>query len=345
MIKRLFLTVVALGIIAGVAAGIFWQKYTGYLNSPVALTEERIFTIEKGSYFNGLIGKLHAESIIEEPFYLRVLSRLEPEMTHIKAGEYQLQPGMTLRQVLDKFVAGETLSYRFTIVEGVRFSELRQALAAEDKLTQTLSELSDDQVAEKLELGAKSPEGMFLAETYQFQRGMSDLDLLKRAHAHLEAELEKAWSERADDLPLTSPYEALTLASIVEKETGVPEERARIAGVFVRRLNRGMRLQTDPTVIYGMGDRYKGNIRRSDLRKPTPYNTYVIDGLPPTPIAMVGPDAIHAAVNPAEGQELYFVARGDGSHYFSKTLSEHNKAVARFQLKRREGYRSSPGTN
>ncbi|WP_432695111.1 endolytic transglycosylase MltG [Marinobacterium sp. YM272] len=345
MIKRLFFAVIALAVVAGAAAAIFWQKYTGYLNTPVELTEERNFTIEKGIYFNNLVKELNAEAIIDQPFYLRVLSRLEPEMTGIKAGEYQLKPGMTPRQMLEKFVAGETLSYRFTIIEGMRFSELRAALAAETRLTQSISELSDQQIVQRLALDAQSPEGMFLAETYQFQRGMSDLDLLKRAHGHLEAELEKAWADRAKDLPLQSPYEGLILASIIEKETGVPDERAQIAGVFVRRLNRGMRLQTDPTVIYGMGDSYQGNIRRSDLRKPTPYNTYVIDGLPPTPISMVGPDAIHAAFNPEEGKALYFVARGDGSHYFSNTLSEHNKAVARFQLKRRENYRSSPGDN
>ncbi|SEF92937.1 endolytic transglycosylase MltG [Marinobacterium lutimaris] len=345
MLKRLFAVFVLFVVLAGIAGGVFWKDYQAYLNSPANIAEGQIYTIEKGKYFNSLVKDLNAQAIIDKPLYMRVLSRLEPELTAIKAGEYQLEPGMTPHQILEKFAAGDTLSYHFTIIEGMRFSELRQSLAAEDKLSHELTDLSDEEIAEKLELGVSSPEGMFLAETYQFQRGMSDLELLARAHDHLEKQLNQAWSERQEDLPLQSDYEALILASIIEKETGVAAERPRISGVFVRRLNRGMRLQTDPTVIYGMGERYKGRIGRADLRRPTPYNTYTIDGLPPTPIAMVGREAIHAAVKPAEGSELYFVARGDGSHYFSDTLSEHNKAVARYQLKRREDYRSSPGSN
>jgi UPF0755 protein len=183
---------------------------------------------------------------------------------------------------------------------------------------------------------------MFLADTYQFHRGMSDVDLLKRAHALLQTELDTAWRERAKELPYKSAYEALIMASIVEKETALSSERPTIAGVFVQRLQKGMKLQTDPTVIYGMGDRYKGNIRRADLRRPTPYNTYTNAGLPPTPIAMVGREAIRAALHPDQSKWLYFVAKGDGSHQFSATLEAHNRAVKQYQLKRRSDYRSSP---
>ncbi|MBV1789902.1 endolytic transglycosylase MltG [Marinobacterium sp. D7] len=342
MIKRLTSILVLLFFVLGAALLWLWNDFQRYINSPAGIGSTEVYHVEKGMYYNALINDLKEKSIVENALYMRVMARLEPGFTRIKAGEYRLDPGMTPRQILEKMVNGDTLRYQFTIIEGSRWSDLRAALAREELLTQTLGELSDAQVVEALGIEAASPEGVFLAETYQFERGMSDLDLLARAHKALNETLEAAWAERAEKLPLKTPYEALILASIVEKETAVAEERPRIAGVFTRRLDRGMRLQTDPTVIYGMGDAYKGNIRRSDLRRSTPYNTYMIDGLPPTPIAMVGPAAIQAAVNPAPGKALYFVARGDGSHQFSDTLVEHNKAVARFQLKRRDNYRSSP---
>jgi UPF0755 protein len=186
------------------------------------------------------------------------------------------------------------------------------------------------------------PEGRFFPDTYRFVRGMTDVELLKKAYDRLDEVLAKEWSQRAADVPYTEPYQALIMASLVEKETGVPQERGQIAGVFVRRMEMGMLLQTDPTVIYGLGDRYNGKLTRAHLKEPTPYNTYVISGLPPTPIAMVGREAIHAALNPVAGNSLYFVARGDGSHVFSDDLDAHNNAVREFQIKRRADYRSSP---
>ncbi|GGB92902.1 hypothetical protein GCM10011352_18720 [Marinobacterium zhoushanense] len=342
LIKRLAATLILLVATAAAALLWLWSDYQRYINSAANISDTRIVHVEKGMYYNALVAYLEENSIIDNALYMRVMARLEPALTRIKAGEYQLDPGMTPRQIVQKIVNGDTQRYHFTIIEGSRWSEVRAALAREVLLSQNLNELSDEQVVEALGIEAPSPEGMFLAETYQFERGMSALDLLSRAHQALNQTLEAAWSGRAENLPLKTPYEALILASIVEKETAVAEERSRIAGVFTRRLDRGMRLQTDPTVIYGMGDAYKGNIRRSDLRKATPYNTYVIDGLPPTPIAMVGREAIQAAVSPAPGKALYFVARGDGSHQFSDTLVEHNRAVSRFQLKRAENYRSSP---
>jgi UPF0755 protein len=234
------------------------------------------------------------------------------------------------------------VQYSLTLVEGWNFRQVRAALAKDEKLEQTLNGLSDSQVMDKLGHSGIFPEGRFFPDTYRFVRGMTDADLLKKAYDRLDEVLAKEWNQRAADVPYTEPYQALIMASLVEKETGVPQERGQIAGVFVRRMEMGMLLQTDPTVIYGLGDRYNGKLTRAHLKEPTPYNTYMIAGLPPTPIAMVGREAIHAALNPADGNSLYFVARGDGSHVFSDDLDAHNNAVREFQINRRADYRSSP---
>ncbi|MBI3774578.1 MAG: endolytic transglycosylase MltG, partial [Gammaproteobacteria bacterium] len=209
----------------------------------------------------------------------------------------------------------------------------RDAVAAQDKLTHTLTGLADAEVMVKLGYPERHPEGRFLPDTYAFPKGTTDVDFLRRAYASMHEYLQRAWPERDTNLPLASMNDALTLASIVEKETGAPHERPLIAGVFVRRLQKGMRLQTDPTVIYGLGDRYDGNIRRRDLEAETPYNTYRIKGLPPTPIALPGKDAINAALHPEGGDALYFVARGDGTHEFSSSIEQHNRAVMKYQIK------------
>jgi UPF0755 protein len=237
---------------------------------------------------------------------------------------------------------GEVVQYSLTLVEGWSFRQVRTALERQSKLELTLTGLSDAQLMARLGYPGVNPEGRFFPDTYRFVRGMSDLDLLKQAYVRLEQVLAEEWQGRADGLPYKAPYDALIMASIIEKETGVPEERGEIAGVFVRRLRIGMRLQTDPTVIYGLGERYNGKLTRAHLREPTAYNTYVIDGMPPTPIAMVGREAINAALHPVAGKSLYFVARGDGSHVFSNSLEAHNRAVREYQLTRREDYRSSP---
>jgi UPF0755 protein len=252
--------------------------------------------------------------------------------TRLKVGEYRLEPALTPRRLLDMLARGEVVQYRFTLVEGWSFRELRAALARNPDLEQTIVGIEDAEVMRRLGAGAEHPEGRFLPETYQFTRGTSDLDLLARARTDMQQALEKVWSARAADVPLETPYEALILASIIEKETGRAGERREISGVFARRLRIGMRLQTDPTVIYGIGSAYAGNITRVHLRTDTPYNTYTRGGLPPTPIAMPGLAALQAAVDPAPGDTLYFVSRGDGSHQFSRTLAEHNAAVRRYQL-------------
>jgi UPF0755 protein len=234
------------------------------------------------------------------------------------------------------------VQYSLTLVEGWNFRQVRAALAKQEKLQQTLAALSDSELMSKLGHAGVFPEGRFFPDTYKYVRGMSDEDLLRQAYERLDEVLASEWSERASNVPYSDPYQALIMASLIEKETGVPQERGEIAGVFVRRLQNGMLLQTDPTVIYGMGERYTGKLTRADLREATPYNTYMISGLPPTPIAMVGREAIHAALNPVAGSSLYFVARGDGSHVFSDDLPAHNNAVREYQLKRRADYRSSP---
>jgi len=234
------------------------------------------------------------------------------------------------------------VQYSLTLVEGWNFRQVRSALAKHEKIEQTLDGLSDSEVMAKLGHEGVFPEGRFFPDTYRFVRGMTDAQLLEKAYDRLDKVLAQEWEQRDPGVPYTTPYQALIMASLVEKETGVPQERGQIAGVFVRRMKIGMPLQTDPTVIYGLGERYNGKLTRAHLREPTPYNTYTIPGLPPTPIAMVGREAIYAALHPADGTSLYFVAKGDGSHTFSDDLDAHNSAVREFQIKRRADYRSSP---
>jgi UPF0755 protein len=270
----------------------------------------------------------------------QLLARQLGAAGRIQVGEYALEPGTTPRQLLARLRDGKVVRHRFTIVEGWNIRELRAALARATPLRQTTTALDDAALMAALGREGVHPEGRFLPETYAYTHADSDLDLLRRANADLEAALDAAWASRAPDLPLADREQALVLASIVEKETGIAEERPQIAGVFTRRLKIGMRLQTDPTVIYGMGRDYAGNIRRSDLTTDTPYNTYTRDGLPPTPIAMAGAAALQAATHPAPGDTLYFVAVGDGSgrHVFSRTLAEHQAAVRAYVQRYRQQF-------
>ncbi len=341
--KRILIVFVLLPLLlASAALALFWHEYNRYIHAPLPLLKEQVLNVAKGTGFNRLLRQLEVEQLIDRPLYLKLYGRHSGKAAAIKAGEYLIQPGTTPLQLIDQLVAGKSISYSFTVVEGTAFRDLLRDLAADPVLRHDAEGLSEDALLQRLGLEYESGEGLFLAETYSFQRGATDLDILHRAHELLRKTLDEAWQQRPAQLPYRSPYEALIMASIVEKETARADERPLIAGVFVRRLDQGMRLQTDPTVIYGLGDAYDGNLRRADLRRPTPYNTYVIPGLPPTPIALVGPEAIRAALNPEDGKALYFVARGDGSHQFSATLSEHNAAVRKYQLQRRKDYRSSP---
>ncbi|MFG0409643.1 endolytic transglycosylase MltG [Pseudomonas sp. NY5710] len=341
--RRKFLLLLEMGLIlAGLALGWSAWKINSVLEQPLHVTQERLLDVPNGTTPNRMFYRMQTEGLLDDAVWLRLYWRFNMAGTPLHTGEYRLTPGMTVEQLFDAWRRGDVVQYNLTLVEGWTFRQLRSAVAKHEKLKHTLDGLSDAEVMDKLGHTGVFPEGRFFPDTYRFVRGMSDVELLQQAYMRLEEVLAKEWAERATDLPYRDPYQALIMASLVEKETGIPQERGQIAGVFVRRLRLGMMLQTDPTVIYGMGERYNGKITRADLREPTPYNTYTITGLPPTPIAMVGREAIHAALNPADGTSLYFVARGDGSHVFSDDLNDHNSAVREFQLKRRADYRSSP---
>jgi UPF0755 protein len=329
-------------LVAGGAAYWAWERYTGFADTPLAGIEAGdTVLVERGDSFARMLGKLREAGVREgHEREWQLLARQMGAAGRIQAGEYALEPGATPRSLLQAMRDGRVLSHRFTIVEGWNIRELRAALSRAEPLVQTIGELDDAALMAELGQAGVHPEGRFLPETYVYTRGDSDLDLLRRANAALERELAQAWESRAADVPLRSAEEALILASIIEKETGIAEERPEIAGVFSRRLKLGMRLQTDPTVIYGMGSAYAGNIRRVDLQTDTPYNTYTRDGLPPTPIAMAGRAAIRAATNPLPGETLYFVAVGDGSgrHVFSRTYAEHQVAVRDYVQRYRERF-------
>lgn len=329
-------------LVAGLLLGAAGFEQRRALQQPLQLAEERLLDVPAGGTPGNLLARLQDEQVLHGAFWLRLYWRFNLAGQALHSGEYRLKPGMSASDLLDLWRSGDVVQYNLTLVEGWTFHQFRDLLAHQPKLEQTLAGLDDGEVMKRLGKAEASPEGRFFPDTYRYVRGMRDIDLLKQAYQRMDKILKEEWQARAVDLPYDDPYQALIMASLIEKETGVPQERAQIAGVFVRRLEKNMLLQTDPTVIYGMGARYTGKISRADLREATPYNTYVVAGLPPTPIAMPGRDAIHAALNPAEGQALYFVARGDGSHVFSDTLDDHNKAVQAFQLKRRADYRSSP---
>jgi UPF0755 protein len=342
VIRKFFVLLETGVVLAGLLLGLaFWQQNNA-LQQPLKLAQEQLLDVPSGSSPTGVLNRLETEGVIKDALWLRLYWRFNLAGQSLHSGEYRLTPGMDARSLLTMWQKGEVVQYSLTLVEGWNFRQVRAALGKQAKLEQTLGNLSDSEVMAKLGHPNVFPEGRFFPDTYRYVRGMTDAELLKQAYNRLDEVLEEEWDKRAADVPYVDAYQALIMASLVEKETGVPQERGQIAGVFVRRLQQGMLLQTDPTVIYGLGERYNGKITRAFLKEATPYNTYVISGLPPTPIAMVGREAIHAAMNPVSGNSLYFVARGDGSHVFSADLDAHNAAVKEFQLKRRADYRSSP---
>lgn len=303
------------------------------LDKPVGgLEAARAVVIAPGSSLQAVARMLAGEGLLEHPGSFIRQARREGLAGRIRAGEYQVEPGVTPRKMLDMFVAGRVQLHAVTVPEGWTFRQAFAAIEQHPAIVPTLKDADETRMLEAIDLAGKSPEGMLFPDTYLFPRGTADIEILAQARERLERELEAAWAERQDDLPLATPYQALILASIIEKETGVADERAMIAGVFANRLRLGMRLQTDPTVIYGLGRSFDGNLRRADLLRDTPYNTYTRAGLPPTPIALVGRDALRAAVRPADTEALYFVATGlgDGRHRFARSLAEHNDNVARY---------------
>ncbi|OGA04164.1 MAG: aminodeoxychorismate lyase [Betaproteobacteria bacterium RIFCSPLOWO2_02_FULL_62_17] len=329
------LRILVLFCFAGAAAFFAWL--IAFAAAPLELPADNVeFSILTGSSLRAATRQITEAGIPVSEAHFNLLARLTGNGARIKAGSYELARGASPWELLRKITLGDVLLREVLFVEGWTFAQMRAALDALDAVRHDTRELSDTQVMERLGVpSGRHAEGMFFPDTYLFAKGESDLKILARAYRLMGRKLEQAWEARGDGLPYKTPYEALILASIVEKETGDPAERAIIAGVFSNRLRIGMRLQTDPTVIYGMGENYKGNIRKDDLERDTPFNTYTRAGLPPHPIAMPGLAALRAAVNPAKTDAIYFAARGDGSHQFSRTLDEHNRAVLRFQKKGR----------
>lgn len=309
-----------------------------FLNKPLGVDGEQYYHFAPGTSVSALARDLEKKSIISNRLYFSILARATGSARFLKAGEYQLNQNMTVLEFFGLMQKGKVRLYSLTLVEGITFKEVMQQVNASPHLKHNLKQLNNQQIMQALGYAGEHPEGRFFPDTYRFPKAMSDIDLLRQAYQQQKQRLEMAWNSRDTNLPLNSAYEALILASIVEKESASVEERKKIAGVFINRLRKGMRLQTDPTVIYGMGDNYKGDIRFKDLRKDTPYNTYTRKGLPPTPIAMPGQGALDAVSKPDSTEYIYFVAMSDGSgrHIFSKTLKEHEYAVDVHQRKRKK---------
>ncbi|MDH5361609.1 MAG: endolytic transglycosylase MltG [Gammaproteobacteria bacterium] len=324
-------------IIFGLGVAWLWIEIQTFADTPLQFADsEYRYTIEPGKTLKRISRELQQQGLIENADKLVWLARLQGNANHILLGEYEFNQGNTVQDLLNKFVTGDVKRYSLTLVEGWNIYQVLEAIDADPILEHRLRGLSHAQIMVKLGHPDEHPEGRFFPDTYQFSRGMSDIEFLKRAYDKMEQVLEDEWSRRSNALPYRNPYEALIMASIVEKETAVPSERGAIAGVFVRRIEKQMRLQTDPTVIYGLGQSFDGNLKKRHLLDAgNPYNTYKLKGLPPTPIALAGREAIEAALNPKDGDALYFVSRGDGSHYFSASLDEHNQAVVKYQLKGR----------
>ncbi len=326
MIKKfLFLAVLGLAILA--AGIIYWaqQPITGASQSATA------FTIKPGSGIRSASQQIAQSGIPLQPTLFEILARSTGKGAKIKAGTYELKPGTTPAGLIDQLVRGEFAQESLAIIEGWTFKQMRQALAAHKGLKQDTASWSEQELLAKVAPEHSKAEGLFFPDTYRFAKGSSDLQIYRQAYSLMMKRLNEEWGKRDPNLPYRSPYEALIMASIVEKETGVEADRTMVAGVFVNRLKLGMMLQTDPTVIYGMGERFDGNIRKRDLLTDTPYNTYTRAGLPPTPIALPGRASLAAAMHPAKTKALYFVARGDGSSQFSNSLEEHERAVDKYQ--------------
>lgn len=328
------LLLVALLALAG-ALGWGWHALMRFSSAPMQIAAAgQNIDIARGTSFKEIVKELrHRRLTHAAPFAWRLLAMRMHVTGRLHAGEYALPPGITPRRLLQDMADGKVLQHDFTIVDGWTFHQMLALLQRAPELKHDTVGMSDATIMQRLGAPGQSPEGWFLPETYAYVKGDSDLDVLRRAYRAMKKTLAEQWSQRAQGLPLATPYDALILASIVEKETGRADERARVAGVFVRRLEKHMLLQTDPSVIYGMGANYHGDIRKVDLTTDTPYNTYMHPGLPPTPIALPGKPAIQAALHPASGSALYFVARGDGTHVFSDTLQEQNRNVDCYQLK------------
>ena len=336
--KKFFIFLLILLLILGGVGFWGYQKLTSFVHTPVNVTQDQLLTIERGTTGSKLAALLEQENILEHADLLPWLLKLQPQLNKVKAGTYSLTGVKTLQDLLDMINSGKEAQFSVKFIEGKTFKEWRKNLENAPHLKQTLQGKTDKEIMALLDIPAvakavyewNNMEGWLYPDTYNYTPNSTDLELLKRSATRLQKALDKAWNERNENLLLTDPYQMLILASIVEKETGIAAERPQVASVFINRLKANMKLQTDPTVIYGMGESYTGNIRKKDLETITPYNTYMIDGLPPTPIAMVSEGALQAVAHPAKTDFYYFVADGSGGHKFTRNLNEHNKAVQEY---------------
>ena len=336
--KKFFIFLLILLLILGGVGFWGYQKLTSFVHTPVNVTQDQLLTIERGTTGSKLAALLEQENILEHADLLPWLLKLQPQLNKVKAGTYSLTGVKTLQDLLDMINSGKEAQFSVKFIEGKTFKEWRKNLENAPHLKQTLQGKSDKEIMALLDIPAvakavyewNNMEGWLYPDTYNYTPNSTDLELLKRSATRLQKALDKAWNERDENLPLADPYQMLILASIVEKETGIAAERPQVASVFINRLKANMKLQTDPTVIYGMGESYTGNIRKKDLETITPYNTYMIEGLPPTPIAMVSESALQAVAHPAKTDFYYFVADGSGGHKFTRNLNEHNKAVQEY---------------
>ena len=336
--KKFFVFLLILLLILGGVGFWGYQKLTEFVDTPVNVTQDQLLTIERGTTGSKLAALLEQEKILDHADLLPWLLKLQPQLNKVKAGTYSLTGVKTLQDLLDMINSGKEAQFSVKFIEGKTFKEWRKNLENAPHLKQTLQGKSDKEIMALLDIPAvakavyewNNMDGWLYPDTYNYTPNSTDLELLKRSTTRLQKALDKAWSERDENLPLADPYQMLILASIVEKETGIAAERPQVASVFINRLKANMKLQTDPTVIYGMGESYTGNIRKKDLETITPYNTYMIEGLPPTPIAMVSESALQAVAHPAKTDFYYFVADGSGGHKFTRNLNEHNKAVQEY---------------
>ena len=336
--KKFFIFLLILLLILGGVGFWGYQKLTSFVHTPVNVTQDQLLTIERGTTGSKLAALLEQENILEHADLLPWLLKLQPQLNKVKAGTYSLTGVKTLQDLLDMLNSGKEAQFSVKFIEGKTFKEWRKNLENAPHLKQTLQGKSDKEIMALLDIPAvakavyewNNMDGWLYPDTYNYTPNSTDLELLKRSTTRLQKALDKAWNERDENLLLADPYQMLILASIVEKETGIAAERPQVASVFINRLKANMKLQTDPTVIYGMGERYTGNIRKKDLETMTPYNTYMIEGLPPTPIAMVSESALQAVAHPAKTDFYYFVADGSGGHKFTRNLNEHNKAVQEY---------------
>ena len=330
-----------------IAAVVIFTQLQRYLDTPLTIPEQGMeYGLTRGGSLISVTHSLSKQGVLDFPRVFTVYCRLSGRGDSIKAGDYFFKRGLTPRKLLNKLERGDVQYFQVTLVEGWRQLQILSALRSQQKLDVSLADTEQEINANQLGIDVpyQSLEGLFFPDTYRYHSGTTDIELLQQAYQRMQNVLEEAWRGRSENLPYANAYEALIMASLVEKETGDASERAEIAGVFVRRLRKGMRLQTDPAIIYGLGAGFDGNLRSRHLKDASnPYNTYRHHGLTPTPIALAGREAIHAALHPAGGESLYFVAKGDGSHYFSRTLEEHQKAVRKYQIyQRRKDYSSAP---